>query len=49
MSVMETEPEADRPTPAVMMISVINHNDFTIRDMFNGIPVEFPPETLVDT
>jgi hypothetical protein len=40
--------EADRPTPAIMMVSVINRNTFTINDMFNGIPVVFPPEKSVD-
>ncbi len=34
--------EADRPTPTVMMVEVINHNDFTINDMWNGVPVNFP-------
>ncbi len=43
-----TEPEADRPSPAVMMVEVINHNDFIINDMFNGVPIRFPPETRVD-
>jgi hypothetical protein len=41
------QPEADRPTPTVMMVEVINHNDFNISDMFNGIPVGFPKETPV--
>ncbi len=41
--------EADRPTPTVQMVEVINHNTFTINDMFNGVPVNFPPEQRVDT
>ena len=43
-----TEPEADRPSPAVSMIEVINHNDFLINDMFNGIPIRFAPKERVD-
>src|SRR5229473_2508533 len=43
-----TEPEADRPSPAVMMVEVINHNEFLINDMFNGVPIRFPPEVRVD-
>ncbi len=39
--------EADRPTPTVMMVEAINHNDFVIRDMFNGVPVTFPPDVAV--
>ena len=30
------------------MLEVTNHNDFTIRDMFDGIPVEFAPGIPVD-
>jgi len=41
---MTDAPEADPPTPTVMMVEVINHNDFAINDMWNGVPVTFPKE-----
>jgi len=44
---MTDAPEADRPIPTVMMVEVINHNDFLIPGMFNGIPTDFPPEVAV--
>jgi hypothetical protein len=45
---MTDTPEADRPTPTVQMVAITNHNDFLIRDMFNGIPVNFPIGVPVD-
>jgi len=30
------------------MLEVVNNNDFTIADMFDGIPIEFPPGVKVD-
>src|SRR5260370_36535315 len=40
--------EADRPTPTVQMVAVTKRNDFLIRDMFNGVPVNFPQDVAVD-
>jgi hypothetical protein len=44
----QNPPQADPPTPAVMMLEVTNNNDFTINDMFDGVPVTFPPGKTVD-
>ena len=42
-------PEADRPTPAIAMVSVTNRiEEFDIKDMFNGVPVNFPRNVAVD-
>ncbi len=43
-----TDPVHDRPAPALMALSVVNNNDFTIEDMFDGVPVKFPPGVAVD-
>lgn len=40
-------PEADRPTPAIMQLEVVNRNEFTINDFFDGIPISFPPGEMV--
>jgi hypothetical protein len=45
---METRPQADQPAAAVTMLEVTNNNDFTITDMFDGVPVRFPPGVAVD-
>jgi len=38
----------ERATAALMRLEVTNHNDFTIDDMFDGVPVKFPPNTPVN-
>jgi hypothetical protein len=43
-----TNPQPDQPQAAVVMLEVVNNNDFTINDMFDGIPVSFPPGVKVD-
>ena len=43
-----TDPQADEPVAAVTMLEVTNNNDFTIRDMFDGVPVTFEPGKAVD-
>lgn len=43
----DTDTEAETQ-PAVMLLEVTNHNDFDINDMFNGVPVHFPPEQKVE-
>ena len=40
----------DRATAAMVGLEVTNHNDFTISDMFDGVPVKFSPgETVTCT
>jgi hypothetical protein len=43
-----TDPQADQPVAAVTMLEVTNNNDFTIADMFDGVPVTFAPGVPVD-
>jgi hypothetical protein len=43
-----TDPQHDQPVAAVTMLEVVNNNDFTIRDMFDGVPVVFEPGKPVD-
>ena len=43
-----TSPQADQPQAAVTMLEVTNNNEFTINDMFDGVPVSFPPGVAVD-
>ena len=43
-----TDPQADQPVAAVTMLEVTNNNDFTISDMFDGVPVRFEPGKPVD-
>jgi hypothetical protein len=43
-----TDPKADQAVAAVTMLEVTNNNDFTITDMFDGIPVTFAPGVPVD-
>ena len=43
-----TDPQADQPVAAVTMLTVTNNNDFTITDMFDGVPVTFAPGVPVD-
>jgi hypothetical protein len=41
------DPQHDRPTPAIMQLEVINHNDFPIDDFFDGVPVSYPKDVVV--
>lgn len=41
-------PQADSPLPGVMRLQVTNKNPFAIHEMFNGVPVSFPPNVTVD-
>jgi hypothetical protein len=43
-----TDPQADQAVAAVTMLEVVNNNDFTITDMFDGVPVTFAPGVPVD-
>jgi hypothetical protein len=45
--VTDVDPQADPATPTIMMVEVVNKNDFEIKDMFNGVPVVFPPDEAV--
>ena len=38
---MTDAPEQEN-APAIMLLTVTNRNDFSIPDMFNGVPVNFP-------
>jgi len=43
-----TDPQADQAVAAVTMLEVVNNNEFTITDMFDGVPVTFAPGVPVD-
>lgn len=40
-------PQADPPTPAIMQLEVTSGLEFPINDMFDGVPVSFPPGVTV--
>jgi len=41
-------PEGIPEAPAYVMLKVTNRNHFTLRDRFNGVPVEFRPGVTVN-
>lgn len=45
----EPKPQADQAAATIVGLEVVNNNDFTINDMFDGIPVKFPPGEPVET
>lgn len=40
-------PLHDPATPSIMQFEIINHNNFTIPDHFDGVPIRFPPNEVV--
>lgn len=38
-----SDQQYDAPVPAITQLEVINRNNFAITDMFDGVPISFPP------